>query len=74
MKSHVYICKDEEANKSLSLTYLKKYEIIGISSDDGCYTIKNDRNIIIYAMFGRFIPLSEYRKIKIKNILLHINE
>ena len=74
MKSHVYICKDEESNKSLSLTYLKKYEILGISSDNGCYSLKNDRNIIIYAMFGRFIPLSEYRKIKIKNILLHINE
>ncbi len=74
MKSHVYICKDEETNKNLSLTYLKKYEIIGISSDNGYYTIKNDRNIIIYAMFGRFISLSEYRKIKINNILLHINE
>lgn len=74
MKSHVYICKDEEANKNLSLTYLKKYEIIGISSDNGCYSLKNDRNIIIYARFGRFISLSEYRKIKINNILLHINE
>mgnify|MGYP003538835961 CR=1 FL=1 len=74
MKSHVYICKDEETNKNLSLTYLKKYEIIGISSDDGCYTIKNDRNILMYVMFERFISLSEYRKNKIKNILLHINE
>lgn len=73
MKSHVYICTDEVANKSLSLTYLKKYEILGISSDNYCYSLKNDRNIIIYAMFERFITLKEYRKNKINNVLLHID-
>lgn len=73
MKSHVYICKDEETNKNLSLTYLKTYEILRFTRDD-TFVLINDVNSITYTMGERFIPLSEYRKNKIKNILLHINE
>lgn len=72
MNYYVYICKDEEANKNLSLTYLKKYEILN-STRDGTFVLINNIGNITYAMFERFITLKEYRKIKINNVLLHID-
>lgn len=73
MKSHVYICKDEEANKNLSLTYLKTYEILRFTRDNTFVLINNIGNIT-YAMSERFIPLYEYRKNKINNILRCLND
>jgi hypothetical protein len=77
MKSHVYICKDEEANKSLSLTYLKKYEILGISSDihsKGSYFVINDVGKGIIVLTEKFLTLKQFRKNQINNILKCLND
>lgn len=68
MNHYVYICDDEQASNNLNLTYLKTYEILRFTRDD-TFVLINDVNSITYAMGERFIPLSEYRKIQINNIL-----
>ncbi len=66
---YVYICDDEQVNKRLCLTYLKKYKILNILYHDDCFILINDNNILTYTIPDDFIPLYKYRKIKINNIL-----
>ena len=73
MNHYVYICDDEQASNNLNLTYLKTYEILRFTRDD-TFVLINDVNNITYVMGERFIPLSEYRKNKINNILKCLND